>query len=218
MSVFPLSLPPLRRAAMAMALALGMMVPGLALVPGKAHAQEPTFVEQSRDWDVFTTTIDGAQACFIVSKPRSYDPMPESRHGDVFFYLTRRPAAGVTAEPLILVGYSFAEGSQVTTTVAGTSFTFLTQGPRAFLNDPAEGRQPPGCHAGGQRHARERDVLTRHERDLCVLALWRDRRHQPHGCRTARPKRHCSFANTSEPPLGLPGGGFCVMERGLLPA
>jgi hypothetical protein len=79
------------------------------------------------------------QACFIVSKPRSYDPMPESRHGDVFFYLTRRPAAGVVAEPLILVGYSFAEGSQVTTTIGDSRFTFLTQGPRAFLNNPAEG-------------------------------------------------------------------------------
>ncbi|MFN3172174.1 MAG: invasion associated locus B family protein [Hyphomicrobiales bacterium] len=133
MSVFPLFLPRARNTLMAVAVGLGMIAPGVAL------AQEPTFVEQSRDWDVFTTTIEGAQACFIVSKPRSYDPMPESRHGDVFFYLTRRPAANVTAEPLILVGYSFAEGSQVTTTVAGTSFTFLTQGPRAFLNNPAEG-------------------------------------------------------------------------------
>jgi hypothetical protein len=133
MSVFPLFLPRARNALMAVAVGLGMLAPSVAL------AQEPTFVEQSRDWDVFTTTIEGAQACFIVSKPRSYDPMPESRHGDVFFYLTRRPAANVTAEPLILVGYSFAEGSQVTTTVAGTSFTFLTQGPRAFLNNPAEG-------------------------------------------------------------------------------
>ena len=112
---------------------LGMVAPGAVL------AQQPSFVEQSRDWDVFTTTIEGAAACFIVSKPRSYDPMPESRHGDVFFYLTRRPAAGVAAEPLVLVGYSFQEGSQVTATVGSTSFTFLTQGPRAFLNDPADG-------------------------------------------------------------------------------
>ncbi len=130
MSVFPLSF---TRAFMAAGLVLGLALPTAAL------AQEPTFVEQSRDWDIFTTTIEGSQACFIVSKPRSYDPMPESRHGDVFFYMTRRPAAGVSAEPLILVGYSFAEGSQVTTTVAGTSFTFLTQGPRAFLNNPADG-------------------------------------------------------------------------------
>lgn len=133
MSVFPLSFSSLRRAVLATVLGLGMVAPTAAL------AQEPTFVEQSRDWDVFTTTIEGSQACFIVSKPRSYDPMPESRHGDVFFYLTRRPAASVTAEPLILVGYSFAEGSQVTTTVGGTAFTFLTQGPRAFLNNPADG-------------------------------------------------------------------------------
>jgi hypothetical protein len=112
------------------------LVGGL-LLPSVALAQEPTFVEQSRDWDVFTTTIEGAQACFIVSKPRTYDPMPESRHGDVFFYLTRR--AGVAAEPMVLVGYSFAEGSQVTLTVGASNFTFLTQGPRAFLNNPAEG-------------------------------------------------------------------------------
>ncbi|MEM6712849.1 MAG: invasion associated locus B family protein [Pseudomonadota bacterium] len=121
--------------------ALAVMATAFALsfMMTPAHAQEPTFVEQSRDWDVFTTTIEGGQACFIVSRPRTYDPMPESRHGDVFFYLTRRPVASVTAEPLILVGYSFAEGSQVTATVGASNFTFLTQGPRAFLNDPAEG-------------------------------------------------------------------------------
>ena len=124
-----------RRLMLAVYAALGF---GLT-APGVVMAQEPTFVEQSRDWDVFTTTIEGGQACFIVSKPRSYDPMPESRHGDVFFYLTRRPAAGVVAEPLIQVGYSFAEGSQVTATVGTTNFTFLTQGPRAFLNNPADG-------------------------------------------------------------------------------
>ncbi|MEQ8655863.1 MAG: hypothetical protein RIC24_00980 [Hyphomicrobiales bacterium] len=139
MSVFPLSLPRARNALMAVVVGFGMIAPGVILMPSVALAQEPTFVEQSRDWDVFTTTIEGSRGCFIVSKPRSYDPMPESRHGDVFFYLTRRPAANVIAEPLILVGYSFAEGSQVTTTVAGSSFTFLTQGPRAFLNNPAEG-------------------------------------------------------------------------------
>lgn len=130
--LFPLSIRPAVMAVCAV-LTLGLML------PSSAQAQEPTFVEQSRDWDVFTTTIEGARACFIVSKPRTYDPMPESRHGDVFFYLTRRPAASVTAEPLILVGYSFAEGSQVTATVGASNFTFLTQGPRAFLNNPAEG-------------------------------------------------------------------------------
>jgi hypothetical protein len=140
MSVFPLSFTRTCRAVLSVALSLGVAVSGAALMPGLAFAQqEPTFVEQSSDWDVFTTTIEGGPACFIVSKPRSYDPMPESRHGDVFFYLTRRPAAGVVAEPLILVGYSFAEGSQVTTTIGDSRFTFLTQGPRAFLNNPAEG-------------------------------------------------------------------------------
>lgn len=123
---------------------------GFALAaPGSALAQEPTFVEQSRDWDVFTTTIEGSPACFVVSKARTYDPMPESRHGDVFFYMTRRPAAGVTAEPLLLVGYSFAESSQVTVTVNGNSFAFLTQGPRAFLDNPAEGTNLLGAMRAG---------------------------------------------------------------------
>lgn len=135
MSMYPFFLKSSRRLALAMVAMLSCVL----FVPSLVVAQENTFVEQSRDWDVFTTTIEGARACFIVSKPRTFDPMPESRHGDVFFYLTRRPAAGVTAEPLILVGFSFAEGSQVTATVGTSNFVFLTQGPRAFLNNPAEG-------------------------------------------------------------------------------
>ena len=130
---------PSRRLKMAVYAAFSALV-GLGLAaPGLAVAQEPTFVEQSRDWDVFTTTIEGSPACFIVSKPRSYDPMPESRHGDVVFYMSRRPAASIAAEPMVLVGYSFQEGSQVTVNVGGTAFTFLTQGPRAFLNNPTDG-------------------------------------------------------------------------------
>lgn len=145
MSVFPLFKASSRHLGIALCAALGFA----AATPGSALAQEPTFVEQSRDWDVFTTTIEGSPACFVVSKARTYDPMPESRHGDVFFYMTRRPAAGVTAEPLLLVGFSFAEGSQVTVTVNGNSFPFLTQGPRAFLDNPAEGTNLLGAMRAG---------------------------------------------------------------------
>lgn len=127
--------PFLTRTAFGLAMAMGLTV----AAPSVSVAQAPTFVETARDWDVFTTTIEGSKACFVVSQARSYDPMPQSRHGDVFFYMTQRPAAGVTAEPLLLVGYSFRESSQVTVTVGASNFTFLTQGPRAFLNNPAEG-------------------------------------------------------------------------------
>lgn len=133
------------RSMLALAAMLGLCLGAAA----PALAQEPTFIEQSRDWDVFTTTIEGSKACFIVSKARSYDPMPESRHGDVFFYMTQRPAAGVTAEPLLLVGFSFAENSQVTVTIGTTNFVFLTQGPRAFLNNPAEGPNLMAAMRGG---------------------------------------------------------------------
>lgn len=134
-----------RRLLAVMCAALGFAIAS----PGVVLAQEPTFVEQSRDWDVFTTTIEGSPACFVVSKARTYDPMPESRHGDVFFYMTRRPAAGVSAEPLLLVGFSFAESSQATVTVNGNSFAFLTQGPRAFLDNPAEGTNLLGAMRAG---------------------------------------------------------------------
>lgn len=145
MSLFKFSKASSRRLGVALCAALGFAV----VAPGVALAQEPTFVEQSRDWDVFTTTIEGSPACFVVSKARTYDPMPESRHGDVFFYMTRRPSAGVTAEPLLLVGFSFAEGSQVTVTVNGNSFAFLTQGPRAFLDNPADGTNLLGAMRAG---------------------------------------------------------------------
>ncbi|MEM6384320.1 MAG: invasion associated locus B family protein [Pseudomonadota bacterium] len=116
---------------------LALCAAAFAIPP--AQAQGPTFVEQTRDWDVFNVTIEGAKACFIVSPAQTYDPMPESRHGDVFFYMTRRPAANVNAEPLLLVGYSFREGSQVNVSVGSSNFVFLTQGPRAFINDPSQG-------------------------------------------------------------------------------
>ena len=107
-----------------------------AFFSAPAMAQEPQWVETSRDWDVFTATINGQRACFIVSKPKSYSPEPDSRHGDVFFYVTRR--AGVEAEPSIIVGFDFLEGREVTVTVGDQRFAFMTQGRRAFINDPAQ--------------------------------------------------------------------------------
>jgi hypothetical protein len=106
----------------------------LFILPASASAQ-PQLVEQNKDWAVFENNDDANKVCFIISQPKSYDPMPVSRHGDVFFYVTRRPADDVKAEPSLKVGYEFRQDSKVTVSIGDKSFPFMTTKEYAFADD-----------------------------------------------------------------------------------
>lgn len=100
-----------------------------------AAIAQPNLVEQNKDWAVFNSDGAGNKVCFIISQPKSYDPMPVSRHGDVFFYVSRRPADGVEAEPSLKVGYEFKPDSKVNVSVDGKDFPFMTTKQYAFPDD-----------------------------------------------------------------------------------
>lgn len=108
-------------------------VPALA----QSNAGSPNLVQQYSDWELYTHEGEGGKVCFILSKPT--DLRPDDRdHGDVFFFVTARPADDVPGEPSILVGYEFMEGTDVIADVDGQRFVMFIDGNGAWVKEAGD--------------------------------------------------------------------------------
>lgn len=111
------------------------------LLPISAFAQgAPTLLEQYNDWEAYRYDGGGQKTCYILSKPKTLSP-PNRNHGDVFFFLTSRPAENVFNEVSVLVGYPFAPDSTVTVDIDGQNFTLFTKEDGAWVEQPADEQQ-----------------------------------------------------------------------------
>lgn len=96
-----------------------------------------TKLGEFNDWEAHTYQGEQGKVCYVLSRPKQM--LPTNReHGDVYFFVTDRPAEGVTNEASVLVGYTFADGSTVTVDVDGTKFTMFTKADGAWMEDPAD--------------------------------------------------------------------------------
>jgi len=111
------------------------------LWPIAAIAQDaPTLLQQYNDWEAYRYDGGGQKTCYILSKPKTLAPTNRN-HGDVFFFLTSRPAENVYNEVSILVGYPFAPDGQVTVDIDGQVFTLFTKDDGAWVEQPADEKQ-----------------------------------------------------------------------------
>ena len=100
----------------------------------------PTLLEQYNDWEAYRYDGGGQKTCYILSKPKTLSPSNRN-HGDVFFFVTSRPAEKVFNEISVLVGYPFAPDSNVTVDVDGREFRLFTKEDGAWVESPAEEQQ-----------------------------------------------------------------------------
>jgi invasion protein IalB len=111
------------------------------LLPLSAAAQTtPTLLQTYNDWEAYRYQADGQTTCYLLAKPKSLQP-PGRNHGDVFFFLTSRPAENVTAEVSVLVGYPFAPDSTVEVDIDGKKFNLFTKDDGAWVETTAEEAQ-----------------------------------------------------------------------------
>ncbi|GGB38340.1 hypothetical protein GCM10011316_07980 [Roseibium aquae] len=115
---------------------LGLAIAGLVMSAAAAFAQSPTLLKQHNDWAAYALTGGSGKVCYALTKPTEMLP-GDRNHGDVFFFVTTRPAEGVQGEPSLLVGYPFRDNSSVTATVDGTNFTMFTNNDGAWVDNAA---------------------------------------------------------------------------------
>lgn len=106
-------------------------------VPAIAFAQTPTGVAQFKDWGVYTANSSGGKICFALSKPKDTKPA-NVRRGDIFVFVTTRPAEKVKNEVTVEIGYPFKDGSSALADIGGTKFKLFTKGEKAWVENAAE--------------------------------------------------------------------------------
>jgi hypothetical protein len=102
---------------------LGCAVLALAAVP--AAADTPTLLGVSRDWSAFTTGTGSSKICYAITKPTS--TKPKAHRDPIYFLINDWPGRRAKAEPQVVPGYQYKDGSTVTASVGGQSFNFFTQ-------------------------------------------------------------------------------------------
>jgi hypothetical protein len=111
---------------------LVLALAGFAASTAVAFAQTPTLLKQHRDWAAYALTSGSGKVCYALTKPTTMLP-GDRNHGDVFFFVTSRPAEGVSSEPSLLVGYPFKDKSSVSVDVDGKAFTLFTNNDGAWV-------------------------------------------------------------------------------------
>jgi invasion protein IalB len=115
---------------------------GFAIPANCAWAQsesQPTLLQQYGDWGVYTGVNGGNKVCFALSQPTSAETDPPNRpRGQIYLFVSTRPADNVRNEVSVIVGYTFRTDADATAEVGSARFVFQTQGDNAWLKNAGE--------------------------------------------------------------------------------
>lgn len=128
---------------------LGLAIVGLVMSGAAAFAQSPTLLKQHNDWAAYSLTGGSGKVCYALTKPTQMLP-GDRNHGDVFFFVTSRPAEGVNSEPSLLVGYPLKAKSTVVADVDGKPFSMFTNNDGAWVDNAATEAQLVGAMKAGR--------------------------------------------------------------------
>lgn len=121
-----------------LALGSGLVLAGALSSGALAQAQPaPIQLVQSQDWNAFTSQSNNPKTCYAISSPKTMEPNGLN-HGNVFFFITTKPAEKIRNEPSFQVGYNFKEGTKVSLAVDSTKFELFTKGDGAWLETAAD--------------------------------------------------------------------------------
>ena len=104
----------------------------LLLSAGAATAADPVSLGAFKDWSAFSAGAGDNKSCYAIARPRSSEPAKIKRD-PIAFLITDWPSRKAKAEPEVVPGYQFKDGSAVTAQVGSDKFNFFTK------NDAGEG-------------------------------------------------------------------------------
>lgn len=101
-----------------------------------AWAQEPQHIDTHRDWHTFTYQENGAQVCFMASKPTKEEG-DYSQRGDVYLLVTHRPAEASRDVVSVITGYTYGPDSEASVAIGDKLFELFTSENTAWARDAA---------------------------------------------------------------------------------
>jgi hypothetical protein len=102
-----------------------MPLAGVMLAPWSAFAQ-PVLLGAFRSWSAYETGVGDSKVCYALSRPTATDPAKINRD-PAFILINDWPARRAKAEPEIVPGFQYKDGSSVTAQLGGETVTFFTK-------------------------------------------------------------------------------------------
>jgi Invasion associated locus B (IalB) protein len=99
-----------------------------ALMPGFARgaAPAPEILGVFKSWTAYTTGTGDGKVCYALSRPISSEPR-KLRRDPPYFLINDWPDRKAKAEPEIVPGYQYKDGSDVGVEVGGEKFSLFTK-------------------------------------------------------------------------------------------
>ncbi|HEY6578138.1 MAG TPA: invasion associated locus B family protein [Rhizomicrobium sp.] len=100
----------------------------IALAPSLATAAgpQPEMLGVFKNWAAYTTGAGDAKVCYALSRPTSSEPR-KARRDPIYFLINDWPGRKAKAEPEIVPGYQYKDGSDVAVQLGADKFTFFTK-------------------------------------------------------------------------------------------
>lgn len=111
--------------------------------PALSHAAQPRFLEAYGDWDTYIYSEGGAKVCYMASRPKK-DEGDYTQRGEIYAYITHRPAEGSRDVFGYVAGYQYKAGSEVQVNFGGESLTLFTQDDKAWALDEKSDKKLTG--------------------------------------------------------------------------
>lgn len=121
---------------------------GLMLLPAAAWAS-PTAIGQFKDWQVFTSDIDGDKICYAATEATDKAPAG-AEHGDVWFYVTSWKSGRARAQPSLKVGYDLRPDLSPSARIGRANWSLFSAGNEAFARDEDDPRLVRALERGSE--------------------------------------------------------------------
>lgn len=100
---------------------------GLAVMAGSTMAQDkPSSLGTFRDWSAYTAGSGSGKICYVLSQPTVIEPKGAKRD-PIYFLISDFPDRKAKAEPQVVPGYPYKDGSTVSVAVGPDKFTLFTK-------------------------------------------------------------------------------------------
>jgi hypothetical protein len=113
------------------AVAFAVPLTAVALASSAAFTA-PTPLGTFKNWGAYETGEGDSKVCFALSKPIATDPAKIKRD-PAFLLINDWPVRHAKAEPEIVPGFSYKDGSSVTAQLGGDTVTFFTKEDGAWV-------------------------------------------------------------------------------------
>ncbi len=95
-------------------------------LPGAALADPPQSLGVFKNWSTYETGTGANKVCYALSRPTETEPRKIKRD-PAYFLINDWPGRKAKAEPEVVPGYQYKDGSEVTAEVGSDKFSLFTK-------------------------------------------------------------------------------------------